>query len=783
MADRFNFSRIPRGVRWTGAIFAALALALALFLAFFDWNQARGLVAREASAMSHRPVRIDGDLKVHLLSWTPSASADRVWIGNPPWTHGGQLAQLGRLRVSIKLLPLLVGRIDLPLLDLERADISLLRDPTGRESWRADTANPQPLRLPPIEHFVISDSHVRLVDQKRNMVLSGSIQSRETLPRAGARPAGAFELIGQGTINADPFSLHITGGPLLNVRRDRPYPFDADLHAGATHVLAHGALTRPFDFGQVDTALDVSGGNLADLYDLTGLALPETPPYSLHGHLARNVKIYQFSRIGGRVGESDLEGAFTVDNTSGRPNLKADLRSRRLNYKDLGSLVGAPPPSVRVTPLQKAEAARLKAEDRFLPDATLNVTRVRKMDAVVRYSADSVAAPDNLPLREVKLILILDHGVMRFDPVSFVLPHGELSGKIRIDAREAVPRSDIDLKVVGVQLADLFKNKGEPPLEGAFEARAVLHGVGGSVHDAASNADGSVTVVVPRGEIRQAFAELMGINAANGLGLLFSRDQRETPVRCAVADFHAAHGVLQSRTFVVDTDVVTAFGQGDINLGTEVLDLTLQGRPKKLRLFHLNAPVTMTGHLKSPRFGVKAGKIPLQAVGAVALGVALGPLAAALPFVDAGLHKDADCLSLVSQAQQQGAPVKPSATTPARKKLGGQAAGAGFKAPSQSRQAAATASQPGSAISQWLISGKSRVAAPIRSAVWRTVKLGWIRSRPPEIARDGAAIRPTWVVMKGSSHQFSVSHMARPLSGTMRANTALRSARSSRSRL
>jgi hypothetical protein len=119
---------------------------------------------------------------------------------------------------------------------------------------------------------------------------------------------------------------------------------------------------------------------------------------------------------------------------------------------------------------------------------------------------------------------------------------------------------------------------------------------------------------------------------------------------------------------VVDTDVVTATGQGDIDLGTEALNLSLMGHPKKFRLLHLKAPVTMTGYLKSPKFGVKAGGIPAQAAGAVALGVVLGPLAAVLPFVDAGLAKDADCVSLVSQAQQQGAPVKTSATTPATAK-------------------------------------------------------------------------------------------------------------------
>lgn len=663
-------NRIPPWAWWTGGVAVVLAVGAALFVALFDWNLLRGPVAREAARISHRPVRIDGDLKVHLWSWTPSASAEQVFVGNPAWTSGGRLATVRRLTISIRLLPLLAGRVDLPLVDLEAPDIDLFRDKAGRASWRADPNNPTPLKLPPIEHFIVNAGHVRLVDQKKDTVLTAAIQSRESALAPGARPAGAFELRGDGTINADPFSLHITGGPLVNVRRDRPYPFDADLRAGATHVVAHGVLPRPFDFGQVDTTLRVSGSNLADLYHLTGLTLPETPPYDLAGRLVRDRKIYRFSGVAGRVGESDLEGRFDVDDSSGRPDLTADLRSRKLNYKDLGSLVGAPPPSVRVTPLQKAEAARLQAEGRFLPDATLNVERVRKMDAVVHYSAEAVTAPDNLPLRQVKLTLILDHGVMSFNPIDFSLPRGELRGRIRIDARGAVPRSDIDLKAVNVHLEDLFKQTGAAPLSGVFEARAVLRGVGDSVHKAASTADGSVTVVVPRGEIRRAFAELMGINAANGLGLLFSKDQGETGVRCAVGDFQATHGVLRARTLVIDSDVVTALGQGDIDLETESLNLTLQGRPKKLRLLHLNAPVTVTGHLKSPKFGVKAGNIPLQAAGAVALGAALGPFAAILPFVDAGLAHDADCVGLVRSAQQLGAPVKASATTPAKRKGG-----------------------------------------------------------------------------------------------------------------
>ncbi len=94
--------------------------------------------------------------------------------------------------------------------------------------------------------------------------------------------------------------------------------------------------------------------------------------------------------------------------------------------------------------------------------------------------------------------------------------------------------------------------------------------------------------------------------------------------------------------------MVRADGDGTIDLNTEALDLELKGKPKKVRLFHLSTPVAVSGHLRGPKFGLKPGLAPLQAAGAVALGVALSPIAAILPFVDPGLTHDADCVGLTA---------------------------------------------------------------------------------------------------------------------------------------
>ena len=135
---------------------------------------------------------------------------------------------------------------------------------------------------------------------------------------------------------------------------------------------------------------------------------------------------------------------------------------------------------------------------------------------------------------------------------------------------------------------------------------------GDSIRSAAAGSNGAVTMVVTQGEIRQALAELMGIDATKGLFLLLSKNQGETPIRCGVADFRAHDGVLTADRLVLDTGVVLVTGSGDIDLRSENLNFVLNGKPKKFRLVRINAPITIRGGLTSPKVGVDIAKAAPQ---------------------------------------------------------------------------------------------------------------------------------------------------------------------------
>lgn len=641
-------------LRWLITIVIALIAALIIALYFLDWNKMRGPISSYVSARLGRPFAINGDLRVHLFSWTPSVSAQGIRIGNPSWLNRPQAANVDDLTFKFRLLPLLFGgKIIMPLVAIDHPDILIVREKDGRTNWdiNGETGSSEGLKIPPIQHFIINEGQLEIHDLRRKLSFVGTINSHE-----GGRGGAGFALDGAGLMNGKKFTAVVNGGPLINVDISKPYDFTADVHAGPTHVTARGSITHPFDLGGIEAAMEMSGPTMSQLYYLTGLAWPNTPPYHLQSHLERDGAIWRMTGMHGTVGESDLEGHLTVDSTGDKPDMTGSLTSRVLDFDDLGPLLGAPPPAKERAKALAAGAtpAEVAPMTHLLPDMPLQVDRVRQMNADIRYSAEAVRSRD-FPLRRASTHLILQDGVLTFDPLSFTFAQGKLAGMARIDARHAVPATDIDARLTDLRLEQFFSGK-PPAIEGLFAARAKLHGNGASILKTAQTASGTVAAIVPHGKMRAAFAELTGINVLNGVGLLLSGDKSDTEMRCAVADFSASNGVLTTRQLMLDTDPVLITGKGTAAMDGHDVNFTIQGHPKKFRLLHVNAPITITGPIDNPKIGIDAGKaLPQGALGAALAFVS--PLAALLPFVDPGLAHDASCGAALAEGKQHGTPI------------------------------------------------------------------------------------------------------------------------------
>ncbi len=620
-----------------------LIAGIILFLLIFDWNMLRGPIGRWASARYDREVQLNGELDVNLLSWTPSAHVRGLRIGGPDWAPDQDTLTVEDMRVSVRLRALLAGHVEMPLVAVTRPRAVLISTEDGRRSWRLNPDAPdtgEGLRLPPINRLLIRDGQVSLDEQGRNIKLEATINARE-----GSDERAGFHLDGKGTINGTPLTVLVRGGPFINIRRDRPYTFHGEVAGVGTQLIADGSITRPFDLGQFSATLRLQGQDLADIYLLTGVTTPNTPPYRLAGKLTRDDAKFTFADFNGRVGSSDLSGDVVVDKVGDRRRVDADLRSRLLDIGDLMAVLGARP---RVTAGGDTVVSS-GAPGRLLPDAPLNVQRLRVMDGTLRYRAARVKRND-LDVHEVDIGADLNSGVLDLDPVAFAFNRGELRGTAKINATRDTPYSAIDFRLRGYPLESIIPARdGVPTVTGQALGRARLEGPGASIHDFAAGSKGTISLVVPQGRMRAAFAELMGVHVLAGL---FKLDDASTAeIRCAVVDFTVSGGTATARTFVIDTSPVLAKGTGTIDLGSETMNLRIDGETKEARLVRLWAPIVIQGPLTGPKVDIDRGAVAAQAGVGGLLGALVNPFAALAAFVDPGLAEDANCGALISSAR------------------------------------------------------------------------------------------------------------------------------------
>ena len=652
----------PRGPR-AGLKIAAAALGVLLLAvvgvallpsAFWRW-----LIIHQVSAATGRPVAIDGDVEVRLLSLTPHLTVEGLSVGNAPWANGKNLLSVKKFEATLSLKSLLRFHLIFPRVSIDTPTLDVERDSSGRTNWdftrsaggkpaRGDSA---PLHLPVIQELRLSDGVLNAVDRVRKLTFNGQVSVQESQNTSDDH---ALKLRGSGTLNSKPFRLSLDGEPLIGVDPSKPYGFETTITAADIKANAHASIAHPFDLAKLQATLHVSGSDLADVYYLTGLALPNTPAYDVAGTLLRDGQHIGIDDFRGKLGDSDIAGKIAIDIGRERPKLTATLVSKQLNLADLAAPLGtqATPARKSNTLARPSAAAPVPPPTLLLPDADLQVQRVRGMDADVHFEAAAVTAA-KMPMKKVSFHLTLEDGKIALDPLAFALPQGDFAGSVAIDARGAVPQTSIDMKLSNVTLAQFKPKSGkEAALEGQLLGRIKMHGSGSSVHKTAATADGDVTLVMPKGEMREALAELTGIDVSRGLGLILTKDERKTEVRCGVASLKAADGDLKVATMLIDTTNVLVTGQGDINLQTETLDLSLQGKPKKARVLRLRTPILVRGTLLQPKIGVEPGKLAAQTGGAVALGALLTPVAALLAFVDGGLAKDANCAALIGEAEQ-----------------------------------------------------------------------------------------------------------------------------------
>ena len=625
----------------TGAIvLGVLAAVIVVVAILFEWNWLRRPIEWVVERQTGRSFHIAGDLDVDLGRVT-TVRGDALTFGNARWSKVPTMAAADRAELSVEVFPLIFKReTRIPRIHLTRPQLRLETGPEGTGNWVfGDTGGESRMTF---RDLWIDKGRLLFLDAKAKTDVDVTLDSAKA---PTPDEASAVNVDGKGRWAGNRFTLAgQVASPLALRDTDKPYRIDLRASAGPTRAHARGTLLDPFRLRDFDQRLMLAGQNLEDLFPLIGNATPPTPPYRLDGRFTRAGNTWHYDDFAGVVGDSDLGGSASVTVGRERPLLKANLVSKRLDFDDLAGFVGAPPQTggnEASNPELRAEAAALAADARLLPDTPYNLTKLRAMDADVRWKAHRINAP-SLPIDDMDAHLLLDAGLLRLEPLNFGVAQGDIRSQIRMDARSDTIRTNAKIAIRGLDLGELF-----PQAEltksaiGRIGGDMAIAGTGNSIAGILGTADGDIAVGMGRGQISNLLMELAGLDIAEALKFLITKD-KTVPVRCAFGDFAVRDGVMQTRTLAFDTADTIIVGKGQISLKDETLDLEMRPRPKDRSILALRSPLVVGGTFKDPSFRPDFKRLGLRGAVAVALGT-ITPPAALLATIEVGPGEDSAC--------------------------------------------------------------------------------------------------------------------------------------------
>ncbi|AOJ13480.1 AsmA family protein [Burkholderia vietnamiensis] len=478
---------------------------------------------------------------------------------------------------------------------------------------------------------------------------SASAASGATASTQPSGPTYAFGLKVDGRYKNVPVSgTGKVGGVLAVENATQPFPLQADVKAGDTRLAIVGTLTDPMHLAAIDLRLWLQGTSMSHLYQLTGITLPDTPPYATEGRLIGNFKqhasTFRYENFNGRVGGSDLGGTLVWAQREPRPKLSGELVSNLLQFSDLAPVIGA---DTAASKAKRGDTTRQPA-DRVLPVATFRTERWSAIDADVKFTGRKLVKSPQLPITDLYTHILLQDGVLSLEPLRFGVAGGTLATDARLDGSRAPLKGRFTLAARHLKLKQLFPTqKVMQTALGEINGDASLSATGNSPAALAATSTGEVKALVTDGRISRLLMEAAGLNVANVVyEKLFGN--RDVNINCAAIDFVAKDGMLDPKVFALDTDDALINVDGPINLRDESIDLKIHPHTKGFRVFSLRSPLYAKGTFKNPKVGVDAGALALRAGAMVGLGL-INPFAALIPLIAPSNNRDVPCSELFGQ--------------------------------------------------------------------------------------------------------------------------------------
>jgi hypothetical protein len=595
----------------------------------------KSAVIEKVAQATGRTLAVGGELKLTILP-APALIVKDVTFPNPDWAAGPHMVKVGEVSAQVALLPLLFdGTLHIDRLVLKDVDVRLATDVNGRGNWQfgrpeQSAASPPAsapggggaLALPSFNEIRMENIAITYDDARTRMTTAVSFT---TLSISGSS-TGPLKVKASAAYQDLPIEVNATLGALSSLTTPgQPYTIDATIGvAGATAKLL-GSVAEPLAGRGLDFAVSLDGHDLGMVGTLLDIPVPDKP-YHVTATVTGDVDgIIAVKALKAAIGASALSGEASLAVRGVRPKLSATLSASMIDLTEL----------LR----RKATAtARSGGDDRVFDTDPLPLAALKTADADISLNAKAVKSTV-VTLQDLSVRLMLDDGTLRVEPFAFDLGGGHVGGNADLSTRQAPAGLAINLDARHLDFGKLLAQiSGSDILAGRGDLAVAAHGSGGSVRAIMASLDGTSSLVIGRGVIKNRYADLVGADVFRE-AFAWTQGKQDSKLTCMVSRFDIRNGVATSRDLLIDTDDVTIVGEGKVNLGSERLDLELTPRPKESSLLNLAVPIDIGGTFKQPT--IRPNRMAMAKDVAKGVVTWINPLFALLPMVlDSGEDKN-----------------------------------------------------------------------------------------------------------------------------------------------
>jgi len=320
-------------------------------------------------------------------------------------------------------------------------------------------------------------------------------------------------------------------------------------------------------------ALDLSGTGKISNADLKLPSL--TKPFQVrNSDIQFNKNSIGLQNVNAGIGQTNATGTMTLRNFDA-PQVQFTLNIDKVNVTELQQIFNAAPSQPKRAALEHdfwsiVPKANAQAPANRSPQPSL-LTKMTGGGAVtigmIQY--------DDLILNNAHSNVVLDHGVIRMNPVTADIYNGKENGVITIDMRQAQPVYTVNLKTEKVDANKLISSVSDlkQTLYGMLASNVNASFSSGSSSGIARSLNGSMAINLTNGKLMNVnlLHELASIGKF--LGANFDPAQNFTNLAQLTGNFDVKNGVAQTKNLNAVIDGGTLAAAGLVNLADQSLNL------------------------------------------------------------------------------------------------------------------------------------------------------------------------------------------------------------------